>query len=480
MVRVQSSNTVRATAALYIAGVYALGVFSTGAWSDDYAAYLDPNATGLHAIKDGRLLYGVLIEFGFSQINNVSGLVFIRLFGLLGLVLLSDLVIQRLMKPDRWAVVTLATVVSFTLPSFQFSAHWAIAFGMSWAAYLSVLGYMYFEKRRSGDYFIGGVLITASILIYPLMSFFVVSFAYCRLITLGGNPRELLRELYRLSIYLVTGMSFAAISTFIFLKVNKLEANPRVALVSLYDFPEKLYWFVSRPMALSFRPLLINSPTVIETLLFCFFSFTLLSLLFFSINQSLKKMFINLTFLFTFLVFSIAPLLLATQNQIDLRFIGANTWLVLFVLIYLFGESLAKFRDVFVLRLFRISVTIFLLIGGFFTINDRFLKVIQPIYSMNQIFIKQSIASCTEQQVAEGLVVTQRTAEWKIKPLLGVFSQTTDFQSDWVPFGAIKIYLSSNEIQTYRILPNDSVEPLTNYCSIDLNKYESLTTRVRE
>ena len=179
-------------------------------------------------------------------------------------------------------------------------------------------------------------------------------------------------------------------------------------------------------------------------------------------------------------MFSIAPLLLATQNQIDLRFIGANTWLVLFVLIYLFGESLAKFRDVFVLRLFKISVSIFLLIGGFFTINDRFLKVIQPIYSMNQIFIKQSIASCTEQQIAEGLVVTKRTAEWKIKPLLGVFSQTTDFQSGWVPFGAIKIYLSSNEIQTNRILPNDSVEPLTNYCSIDLNKYESLTTRVRE
>jgi hypothetical protein len=99
---------------------------------------------------------------------------------------------------------------------------------------------------------------------------------------------------------------------------------------------------------------------------------------------------------------------------------------------------------------------------------------------MNQIFIKQSIADCTEQQVSEGLVVMQRTAEWKIKPLLGVFSQTTDFQSDWVPIGAVKIYLSSNEIQTNRILQNDSVDSLTKYCSIDLNEYEALTTRVRE
>jgi hypothetical protein len=407
-------------------------------------------------------------------------LVFVRLFGLLGLILLCDLVIQRLIKPGRWALVTLATVVSFTLPSFQFSAHWAIAFGMSWAAYLSVLGYMYFEKGQSSDYLIGGMLITASILIYPLMSFFVVSFTYCRLITIGGKPRELLTALYRLSIYLLTGTGFAAVSTFIFLKANELDANPRVALVALFDLPEKVYWFISRPIALSFRPLLITSPTIIETLLFCFFGFVFLSLVFFNINQSLKKVFINLTFLFTFLVFSIVPLLLANQNQIDLRFIGANTWLVSFVLIYLSGKSLAKFRDVFVLRLFRISVAGFLLIGGFFTINDRYLNVIQPIYSMNQIFIKQSIADCTEQQVSEGLVVMQRTAEWKIKPLLGVFSQTTDFQSDWVPIGAVKIYLSSNEIQTNRILQNDSVDSLTKYCSIDLNEYEALTTRVRE
>ena len=88
----------RFAAALYLFLVYAFGVFSKSAWSDDFSALFDPDAVALHAIRDSRIVYGWLVDLLFGQFTTIQSLAFIKLLGLLGLILLNDLLINNLLK----------------------------------------------------------------------------------------------------------------------------------------------------------------------------------------------------------------------------------------------------------------------------------------------------------------------------------------------------------------------------------------------
>ncbi len=85
----------RFAAALYLFLVYAFGVFSKSAWSDDFSALFDPDAVALHAIRDSRIVYGWLVDLLFGQFTTIQSLAFIKLLGLLGLILLNDLLINK-------------------------------------------------------------------------------------------------------------------------------------------------------------------------------------------------------------------------------------------------------------------------------------------------------------------------------------------------------------------------------------------------
>ena len=45
-----------------------------------------------------------------------------------------------------------------------------------------------------------------------------------------------------------------------------------------------------------------------------------------------------------------------------------------------------------------------------------------------------------------------RTTPWSDKPLIGFYSQMTDFQSEWVPVGALEMYLEEHQLP-HSILP---------------------------
>ncbi len=471
---------VRALAAFYIFVVFIAGVCIEGAWSDDYAAFLDPQAIGLHAIRDGRLIYGGLIQFFFGQISDVNGLVLIRLFGLLGIMLLNDLIILQLSKKSMPILISIATSAAFTLPSFQFSSHWAIAFGMSWAAYLSVLGFIQFRNTSRLGLISGSILVTSSLLIYPLMSFFVVAFVYAEIQVKRINLRPALRLLRHVGIYLLSGIAIGALLSYWFLRLNNLEANPRVALVDINDIPTKIFWFFSRPFAVSFRPFLIDSPTLVGILTFSSALLLILIFLFFRKQASLGGVIEELATLFLFLIFSLLPILLASQNQIDMRFVGSNTWIVCFVLVYQAGsliENLARDK----LRFFTKGLSaLLLLIFCLITVNDRYFSFIRPVYLSNQRFLSQSIDGCDREQIEKGIFVLDRTLSWKSKPFIGVFSQYSDFESEWVPRGAIQLFLSSRQMNTNGIERQPEATVSSEYCTIDLNQYEILSARIEK
>ena len=91
----------RVFSAVYLIAVYAFGIFSKTAWSDDYPALVDPSDVALHAIRDARLVYGGLIDLLFHQFDSIALLSFVRLFGFLGLLLLNDLVLAKFLKTQN-------------------------------------------------------------------------------------------------------------------------------------------------------------------------------------------------------------------------------------------------------------------------------------------------------------------------------------------------------------------------------------------
>ncbi len=426
---------------LYLLIVYSLGVFSEGAWSDDYAAFDNPSSTALHATKDGRVLYGILIDWFFSSTTEVGQLQYIRLFGLLGILLLNNLVIVQLSKLSKSRLIPFASSVAFTLPSFQLSTHWAIAFCLSWSAYLSILGLLIYRKKSEFCKIIGILLCVFSFLLYPLMTFFVFSFLFAEVLVKGWSFGSSLKSLREGLVFVIFGGVLSAIFATTNLSWRGLEPNDRVELVNLEDIPEKLHWFATRPFALSFRPFNISSPGIWEMLLTFIAVFCLISLLSIKVY---KKLDLAIKFLFSFVCFitiSLLPLLVASQNQIDLRFIGSSSWLVLFTTAYLIIKSLMEFIGKSAQKTISVILTSIIGLYGLAATNYRFATVIKPIYLDSTSFILSELKLCSDNQISNGIRIVERTKPWPSRQLLGMFSQTTDLASEWVPVGAVKLVL---------------------------------------
>ena len=426
---------------LYLVIVYSLGVFSEGAWSDDYAAFNNPSSTALHATKDGRLLYGILIDWFFSSTTEVGRLQYIRLFGLLGILLLNYLVIAQLSKISKSRLIPFASSVAFTLPSFQISTHWATAFCLSWSAYFSLVGLLIYRKKSKFYKIIGILFCVFSLLLYPLMTFFVFSFLFAEVLVKGWSFVSSLKSLREGLVFVIFGGVVSTICAATTLSWRGLEPNDRVDLVNLGNIPEKLHWFITRPFVLSFRPFNISSPGILEMLLTFIAVFCLISLLSIKVY---KKINLAIKFLFSFVCFitiSLLPLLVASQNQIDLRFIGSSSWMVFFTTIYLLVSTPVEFIGKSAQKTISAILTLTIGLYGLVAVNYRFVRVIKPIYLNSTSFILSELKLCSDNQISNGIFIVERTKPWPSRQLLGFFSQTTDLASEWVPVGAVKLVL---------------------------------------
>lgn len=433
----------RVLSGCYLLLVYAFGVFSNSAWSDDYAALLDPQGVGLHADRDARVAYGAAIEFLFSHFQTIDSLVFIRLFGLIGIILLNDLLIRVFLKHRSSVEIVIVTSVAFTLPSFQFSAHWAIAFGMSWSAYFAVLGFHLFGRPKILTKIIGFVLIVISLLIYPLMSFFLISYIYAVWFVRRDELKALFINL-RLAILLIgSGLLTSYFFAYIILAINSQTFSARVSLVSISEIPEKLIFFLTRPLLLTYRPFFIDNRSALSVLVTSACFIVLLLVLLFWRQRNIRKVLIDFFVLNLFFTVALIPLLVVSQNQIDMRFVSSNTWLYFFVTSCLLIENLKSQNSPSkpLLKVFSSISLIGLLVVGAFTLNNRFLFFYHDTFEIKQEFLRAQLSSCTDSQLQRGIVIVRRTTPWPLRPYIGAYSQTTDLESEWVPVGAVSLYM---------------------------------------
>jgi len=468
-----STGKFRLGAALYLFLVYALGVFSKSAWSDDYSAILDPEAVGLHAIKDGRLIHGWSIDFFFSYFNTVQSLTFIRMFGLAGLILLNDMLIRKFLSVQPSSAVVVASTVAFTLPSFQFSAHWAGAFGFSWTAYLAILGFMLFNENAGLKKSLGYLVFLLSLFAYPLMSFFIFPFIYTVWLIRGAPIKALFKDTVVAISFFVSGALISFVLTAIYLSVKGLTFNDRVALVAIGDIPSKIVFFFTRPFALTYRPFLIDSPTLPSLLLTLLVFSSFLIFLFWQKWKSLAAVSAHMLILNLFFIASLLPLLVTSDNQIEMRLVSTNTWLYCFVVVFLFlrlQTTIGLKIDFFKFKSQVITV-LFLLIVGFLTINQNFWNLYHEPFQDKQRFFQEQFSACTETQIQSGVVIIKRTLPWPHKELIGVYSQSTDLESDWVPVSAAIQYLKDSNIKLINVPILVGTNSNPGACVISLDKY---------
>lgn len=107
---------------------------------------------------------------------------------------------------------------------------------------------------------------------------------------------------------------------------------------------------------------------------------------------------------------------------------------------------------------------------GLFVTNQRYyVHVFQP-YQQKIAFLKNELSACTLQEVST-VYVQSRDRPWPTKELLGVWSQTTDLASDWVPIPAVRTLLDSSikvELLDERITNNNDGADV---CVVNLNDY---------
>lgn len=470
-----SRNKIRLLSFLYLLLVYIFGVLKFGAWSDDFWSLQDPHAHFLHAVKDGRPVYGWSIEFLFSIFNTVESLKFIRLFGLVGLLLFSDAATRFLLSKNLPYRVVVASLVAFTLPSFQLSAHWAIAFCMGWTGFLALQGLILWGRDGLRHKLFGLFLVTISLLIYPLLSFFIFSILFADLYLTSITRSEVYRRIKSVLPLLVLSALLSASLSRVLLMFLNLEYNPRVQIISLAQIPEKLIWFVTRPLLLSYRPFLIDSPSTLiigaEVLIFTLIFVLLISL---TLRQWGKVIYF-LLFLNANLVLSLLPFLVTTENQIEVRFLSSNTWLVTFLLVNFMFSGLAsafkfdKGTDTRIVAVISCGALLF----GAYTVNDRYISFILPIEKVSRDFVAAEILNCSLSQLESGVEVVARDTPWPSRKLLGMYSQVTDLASEWVPLGAVSMVLVGDSFQSKQVGPIGWGKGSPSKCIVNLNRFSN-------
>ena len=455
----------------YLIVVYSPGVFHKGAWSDDYAALLEPNSVGMHALRDSRPVYGATINLFYGLFSTVEGLSFIRLFGLLGLVLLCNELCLRFEKLPNGISLMIFTTFALTLPSFQFSAHWAIAYAMSWSGYMALYGFRLFLDTKLNFRLLGLLFLILSLLTYPLVTFILFSVVFIEGLLFKETVSQLLKRLLKPFLFMSLGIPISYFVSSIFMYSQNVSPNSRVSLVSIEQVPEKIIWFVTRPWALSFRPFLINSPSVSEAVIWVILGCLLILSLLISYYKSLSTA-LRVFCLFCFvLTLSILPLLFTSQNQIDVRFLGSNTFLVLIVVLFLSFNCLSSTCFERPKRSLVYTGALVLIFFGFWSVNDRYSHFIKPIFQENLSFISSELEGCDYTSKTLRIEVIQRGLPWGVRPLLGFYSQESDFESEWVPLAAVTAYAKSNRIEAEEVVLLPSIEGSKGGCQIFLDNY---------
>jgi hypothetical protein len=464
-----SAKKIHVLILIFSAVVHLVTIVKDYAWADDWAfiaGYRTNSSEAKIEHTSGlRPILQVIMDQSFGRISQYENLIFLRLIGLIGLLLL----IHRLMKLLRevgyseFIVCSFGILINF-LPTFWIYTNWASVFSYTWVCLLSLLSFNVCLRSK----LLGLGLITSCFLIYQPAAVFstFVAFAY-----LVKNGR--LDERNRLYLKFLVAGSFCG---FLIGRLAGVIAGlPLKARTEIVDSPlelvEKIIWILTRPVLLSIRPFIIESRGIfaaIFTVLGIFL--TVLSLWQVSKRADFSVLNFSLTLISVYAV-GLLPLLVIAENQIEFRTLPATSCFGL-----LFAVTGANFLfDKFLnLRGAVTLISVIILLALLNYSQGKIHSIFIDSFRQNYNFIKSSY---DELNSSDQIVILIDSKPWPQSNSIGALSVKSDFQMPWVPIGAISqiLRLAENQL-VVQVIDDDAVASLAN--TIDLRKLrEQLTNR---
>jgi hypothetical protein len=418
--------------------MYLPSVIWSRPWSDDFPMYYERDSLSIQVLRDSRPLYSLLINsFGTLGLSIDFEMRLLRLisFLFLGLIYLSA---TKLMRHNSGI---LAMLLGFASPAMHFVVNWATGFIYAITMFLSWFGFHFIINNITiFRKILGGILLICAWLSYPPLALF----GLCRVIImlLDYESREpkpstnVTKNKTITSVYLTiptTALISYLIAVLIIEGVPTTQSSrTKIIPLDLDSVKTQSIWFFSRPLLLMFYPFKIERP---DTLLNFVVILSVVALYMIGIFQITSKE--RRVHVFICSILPIGIFFPIDYKQVELRFFIASQFCVLLVLVY----GIARRTEVSILigktqKMFFL-VTLFVAIILF---NNRWYQDVYSPQVVRDSFITSQIASCIDEEgrFNKIIYIEPRTQDWEDRNRLGMFSQQTDLQSEWVPKYAVK------------------------------------------
>ena len=406
------------------------------AWSDDFAIKAESINTGgretlLEISANLRPLYALFLKVVFSRITHENDVIYLQVFSLIGMCLLSLLLFKILFERGFSSKFSLVTITMLNcLPSFQQYTHFSTIAIFSWVCAGSTLAFYLISKSNFRYLLLSVALIFIGTLIYPPAALFglaLLSIDVTYEINQGKSifshtfMRKVKMTFLMYGIGSISGLIFAYAYGFI-LGVQFADRTKLITSLSL--FIEKCQWIFTHLLISEFRPFAIGAGDMRIVALQVLPAIILLARALI-LNHSVKLKLSILSLIF-FPIISCLPNLVIAENQFEFRTLPGLCFGGMFVYCYLAVTQLKK-----ILSRLSISVTNVVILMLLSTI------VVNSQWNSYELWtspgkIRKEIVNSQASKLTKNVCVY--LPDKSLEPLarLGIYSMRTDLQSEWV------------------------------------------------
>jgi hypothetical protein len=171
------------------------------------------------------------------------------------------------------------------------------------------------------------------------------------------------------------------------------------------------------------------------------------------------------------IILSITPIVITWSNQIEFRYILGPSVAFFLVTVGLILEVTSQ-RGNF-LRYAQSAFILLILFLGIFSMNNHVSSQFISPYKSKIDFIQSELSICQNiNRALEKVIVLKAKTTYPSRHNIGIFSQSTDMASPWVPIPSVEYVLKSVGIFPREITLQESVTTSDfKSCIVDLEKY---------
>ena len=453
---------------------YGVGIFPSFIWNEEYPGIIDPYSYSLDQFSDGRPIYGLTTQV-FMGIAQLTGLLWpYRIFGFIGFICWVLYVSRTIYKTEfeNKTEVVFASLIAFTLPAFQTLVNSGNAAIYSWSSLFACIAYIHLSQKR---YARALILIVVSLLMYPVSTLFIFSFAFLNIyLSKTRTKLDFISGIQKLLLLLLAGGMISSLIAFVILKfLFRLPSSPRVGFVGLSDFSINLVFFMTRFVPTNASLFIYSSHSAQSAAFVTVIFLALITLLWRTKYTQPENDLSSLIFLFLYAFFACSISLFAKDREIDVRFIRNSTWLLCIFLVYKFlvflknwglGNRIQKVTPVamIIISLFAIAES-----------NYRYFYFFKIPYDSKTAYINGELNQCSLEQIANGVNIRMPLRDFPRHNNIGTYSLKTDLSQDWVPLPNVTLLAESKTgIDVVANFEQDpSEENADRKCLVDLSMY---------